>query len=193
MHGIFCLEGMWFGDHRDLYSVSPILDLVHRLGKIPFIHHRCGTYEEFEFSIKRWRVKSFHRKFPILNIAFHGDKGEFKVGKELVTLDDLAELLGGKCEGCVIYFGSCDTMRVDRRLLQKFMEQTKIIAVLGYKSSVSWLQSAAFEIQMLYHFSQENLDAKGLGKIKSSIFDDTKHLAKELEFRMEINERTNFK
>lgn len=130
---------------------------------------------------------------PFLNIAFHGDKGEFKVGKELVTLDDLAELLGEKCEGCVIYFGSCDTMRVDRRLLQKFMEQTKIIAVLGYKSSVSWLQSAAFEIQMLYHFSQENLDVKGLGKIKSSIFDDTKHLAKELEFRMEINERTNFK
>lgn len=192
MHGIFCLEGMWFGDHRDSYSVQPILDLVHRLGKIPYLYHRCGTYEEFEFSIKRWKVKSFHRKYPILNIAFHGDKGEFKVGKELVTLDDLAELLGEKCEGCVIYFGSCDTMKVDRRRLQSFMEKTKINAVLGYKSSVNWLRSAAFEIQMLYSFSQENIDINGLEKTKDFIFENTKRLAKELEFRMEINERTKF-
>src|SRR5690606_24914749 len=129
MKGVFCLEGFWYGDHRDKTSVYPVLDLVNRLEKLPFIHHRCSTIEEFKYTISRWKQKSFHRKFPLLYLAFHGDKGIIKIGKSSLSLDDLAEMLEDKCNGVVIYFGSCATMNVDRRRLQNFMEKTKSVAI----------------------------------------------------------------
>ncbi len=43
MKGTFCLETFWYGDHRDKTSVFPVLDLVNRYEKMPFVHHKCGV------------------------------------------------------------------------------------------------------------------------------------------------------
>jgi len=84
MNGIFCLEGFWYGDHRDKTTVYPVLELINRIKGIPWLHHRCGTIEEFEFSLKRWKTKVFHSKYKILYLAFHGEKGLIKIGKKSV-------------------------------------------------------------------------------------------------------------
>jgi hypothetical protein len=52
-------------------------------------------------------------------------EGKIMIGKEEVTLEQLQEMIGDKCEGTVIYFGSCDTMNIDRRRLMSFMNKTK--------------------------------------------------------------------
>ena len=70
MKGIFCLEGFWYGDHRDKISVAPIIDLLHRYDNLPSLYQRCGTKEEFIYSLKRWKTKSFHKKYPLLYHAF---------------------------------------------------------------------------------------------------------------------------
>jgi len=115
MKGIFCIEGFWYGDHRDSTTVYPVLDLIKRFGKTPFVHHRCATIEEFEFSIKRWCTKSFHRNYPLLYLAFHGEPENICIGsKQKVNLNRLAELLEGKCDRVVIYFGSCSTVKTDK-------------------------------------------------------------------------------
>jgi hypothetical protein len=193
MNGILCLEGFWYGDHRDRTTVYPVLDLMNKIEGLPFIHHRCGTVEEFKFSVKRWKTKSFHRKYPILYLAFHGrEDGKILIGKEEVSLQQLALILGDKCQGTIIYFGSCETMKIDRRVLQKFMAQTKVVALLGFKTAVNWLRSASFDIQMLSYLLDEKFDAIGMATIYEDIQINCKSLVKELEFRMEINERITF-
>ncbi|MFA6152670.1 MAG: DUF6642 family protein [Chitinophagaceae bacterium] len=192
MNGIFCIEGFWYGDHRDRTSVYPVLELINNIEKLPFIHHRCGTVEEFKFSIERWKTKSFHSKYPILYLAFHGEKGLIKIGRHTITLVQLAEILGTKCEGAVIYFGSCETMKMDKRHLQNFMESTRTLSVLGFKQEVNWLRSASFDIQMLSFFLHEKFDSQGIRKIYKEIQSNCKSLIKELEFRMEINEKVSF-
>jgi hypothetical protein len=192
MKGIFCIEGFWYGDHRDPTSVHPVLELIHRINGLPYVYHRCGTKEEFVFSIERWKTKAFHKKYPILYLAFHGDKGVIKVGKDLIGLYELAAILGTKCEGVVIYFGSCATMNVNKRLLQKFLEQTRTLSILGFKQEVNWLRSASFDIQMLSYFLDNAFDSKGIEIIYNEIQTNCKSLARELDFRMEINEKIWF-
>jgi hypothetical protein len=192
MKGIFCIEGFWYGDHRDKTSVLPVLELIHRINEMPFIYHRCGTVEEFIFSINRWKTKSFHNKYPILYLAFHGDKGLIKIGNRDVTLDEFAQILGTKCEGVVIYFGSCETLKFDKRKLQNFLENTRALAILGFKQKVNWLRSASFDIQMLSYFLENKFDSKGIEIIHDLIHENCKSLVSELEFRMEINEKIWF-
>lgn len=192
MKGVFCLEGFWYGDHRDKTSVYPVLELINRIEGLPYIYHRCGTEGEFNFSIERWKTKSFHAKYPILYLAFHGEKGLIKVGKRNITLDELAEILGTKCEGAVIYFASCETVQIDKRLLQRFMEKTKILAIMGFKKEVNWLRSASFDIQMLSYYIDNKFDSKDIKKTYDLIHDNCKSLIKELQFRMEINEKIWF-
>lgn len=192
MKGVFCIEGFWYGDHRDKTTVFPILDLANRYYNVPFIHHRCGTMEEFVFSIKRWQTKSFHKKYPLLYLAFHGEEGKIVIGKEEVTLEQLQEMIGEKCEGTVIYFGSCETLNIDRRRLISFMNKTKTLALLGYKKEVDWLVSASFDIMLLYHLQQHPFDSKGIEKIFDEILSGSKKQVRDLEFRMLSNERWHF-
>jgi uncharacterized protein DUF6642 len=192
MKGVFCVEGFWYGDHRDKTSVYPILDLVNRYQNMPFRHHRCATLEEFKFSILRWKMKAFHKNFPLLYLAFHGDEGVIKIGKDSLSLDQLSELLGDKCKGVVIYFGSCATLRVDDRLLQSFMKKTHTVAILGYMKDVDWLTSAAFDMRLLSFFLKHPFDSQGVKNIYEEILNDCRSSVKELDFRMVTNDKVSF-
>ncbi|MBL7717993.1 MAG: hypothetical protein JNL72_04085 [Flavipsychrobacter sp.] len=192
MKGVFCLEGFWYGDHRDTTSVYPVLDLVRRYQDLPFVHHRCATVEEFVFSLERWKTKAFHRRYPLLYLAFHGEPGKILIGKESFSLDQLADLLGNKCSGVVIYFGSCATMKLDRRKLQAFMQRTETVALLGYKQEVDWLTSASFEIRLLSSLLLHPFDSRGIQKIDEDIKKNCRAQVKELDFCLVPNERVWF-
>lgn len=190
--GVFCLEGHWYGDHRDTTSVYPILDLVHRFHKMPFIHHKCSTIEEFEFSIKRWKTKSFHNKYPILYLAFHGEKGKLLIGKKRISLNELADWLEGKCRGVVIYFGSCGTLDIHGRIISNFLKKTGAIAVLGYTEDLEWLISSAFDVLLMNELQMEPLDTIGIKKISEKINKEYHSLTKKIDFRMVINHHDRF-
>jgi hypothetical protein len=192
MKGLFCIEGFWYGDHRDSTSVQPILELVSRYSGLPYLHHRCATAEEFRYSIDRWKTKAFHKKYPILYLAFHGLKGLIKVGKEEITLNELAEMLETKCEGVIIYFGSCETMSLEKRKIQDFMQRTKTLALMGYRKEVDWIKSASFDIQLLSTLIKYPFDSRGVEAIYHELHAESYPLIQELDFRMETNERIWF-
>jgi len=192
MKGVFCLEGFWFGDHRDKTSVSPSLELLHRYQKLPFVHHRCGTKEEFIYSIERWKKKGFHKDYPLLSLAFHGEPGKIKIGRDEVNIQELGEILDDKCQGTAIYFGSCATMKWDKRFLQSFMTKTKTLAVMGYKEDVEWLPSTSFEIRLLSYFMNATYTTDGLKEVKETIQQECRGQCSELKFRFEMNERLRF-
>ena len=190
--GVFCLEGFWYGDHRDLISVIPVLELVHKHSRMPFIHHRCNTKAEFEYSIQRWKTKSFCTKYPILYLGFHGEPGFIKIGDDRVTFSDLGKLLGDSCSRSVIYFGSCSTLSLNKRTVQNFLYQSEVLAVMGYKKEVDWLPSASFEILLLDMLQNNPFDSQGIKVFSKDIQTKYKRQVKNLNFRIEINERKHF-
>lgn len=192
MKGVFCLEGFWYGDHRDRTTVKPVLDLLNSYQGLSFVYHRCSTAQEFEHSISRWKTKAFHGKYPLLWLAFHGEPGKIIIGKDEVTIAQLADILQDKCQGAIIYFGSCSTLNWDKRALQTFMEKTKTIAVMGYKENVLWLPSASFEIRLLSYFQEVTYTTDSIMKQKEKIFNDCKAAVSSLKFRFEISDRLRF-
>jgi hypothetical protein len=137
----------------------------------------------------RWAQKR-HSDYPILYLAFHGVPGAVDIGDRrrndtLVRLDDLSELLEGRCRGRFIHFASCDTLRVDKRHLNRFMRDTGALAVSGYRGDVDWLASAAFEVFLAGALQENSLSLNGIRAAKRRIHRDLKCLEKAMGFRLE--------
>jgi len=169
--GIYCIEGLWdHGNIQDETTVLPILDFLDK-----------------------WKHKAINEKYPILYLAFHGDPGYiFLTYKDKYSLAQLADFLGDKCTGKIIYFGSCSTLKIDKRRINSFLKKTGAIAVIGYKRDIDWIQSAACDLFVFEALQSDKLDTKGIHKIHKKIISDYGNLHKLLDLRFVINEELHF-
>jgi hypothetical protein len=191
--GIYCLEGLWDSEFKDKSTVLPILELLERSGICQHIHHSCATQDELEFFLKKWKQKSINKKFPILYLAFHGERGSILIThNKPYSLNELADMLEDSCESKVIFFASCETLNTDERKIQSFLKKTKAIAVVGYKQEVEWMLATAFELLVLDAFQQDKFDSQGILKIEHKIKTAYGKLHHLLYFRMVINKHLYF-
>lgn len=186
--GIFCLEGNWEHNLKDKSSVLPILELLERKGNCNFIYRDCATPEQFEYYLGRWKHKTVSDKYPILYLAFHGNKECIRLpnGSEY-SLEELGTILESACERKVIFFASCETLKIDQRKINSFLTKTNAIAVIGYKKAVDWMVSTAFEFLVLNALQDDQFDSKGICKIATKIESDYGKLHKILDLRIVIN------
>lgn len=172
--GIFCLETDWWGvQHRT--TVEPVLQLLNTYDdlRIPYIHRDVGTREEFDHYLKKWTQKGLSR-YPILYLGFHGEPGVLCVGERRgdagrVTLVELGELLEGECKGRVIHLGSCSTLDHHGRLINTFLQRTGAVAILGYRATIDWVESAAFEVILLGALQEVSLTKQGMTKLQKQL------------------------
>ncbi len=184
MKGIYCLEGIWDEDLREKSSVKPILELLHCNRYIDHIYHSCATKEEIEFFVNKWTQRKYH-KYPILYLAFHGEKNFLLLGnKETYSLDDLAELLAGKCGNSIIIFGSCSTLALRKNYLKKFLDKTGSLAIGGYQKDVAWLPSVAFEMLILSEMQDNEYTKRGISSLEKKVNAIARKFRDELQFRM---------
>ncbi len=191
--GIYCLEGLWnHQDIKDKSTVLPILDLLEKRNYCDYIYHDCATKEELEFFLDKWTRLSVSNKYPILYFAFHGEEGSiFFTNKKKYTLDELGDFLEGKCFGKVIYFGSCSTLKIDKRIIKSFLEKTGAIAAIGYKTDVDWIQSTACDLFVFEALQEDKLDSKGIDNIHKKIISNYGNLHRILDLRVVINDRVH--
>jgi hypothetical protein len=192
--GIYCIEGLWdHGNIQDETTVLPILDLLEKKNYCDHIYHDCATKSELEYFLDKWKHKAINEKYPILYLAFHGDPGYiFLTHKDKYSLAQLADFLGDKCTGKIIYFGSCSTLNIDKRRINSFLKKTGAIAVIGYKRDIDWIQSAACDLFVFEALQSDKLDTKGIHKIHKKIISDYGNLHKLLDLRFVINEELHF-
>ncbi len=145
---IFCLEGDWESDLRDNSGVTTMLDFLHLNCEIKYIHKHCGTMESLERYCSIWK-EGRYRDYSIIYLAFHGKPGEIQVGKEMVELDELAEILKDSCKNKMVYFGSCETLNTRKSNLEKFLAKTKALCVCGYRTEIDFLESSVFDMLLL--------------------------------------------
>lgn len=192
--GIYCIEGLWEEYNiEDKSSILPILELLEKRGYCGYIYHDSATIEEFEFYLNKWKTKKISEKYPILYLAFHGDKNVIYINnKTIYTLEQLGELLENKCSGKILYFGSCSTLNLDKRKVKSLLERTDAIAAIGYKSKVDWIQSTACDLFVFEALQDDKLDSKGIEKIHKKIISDYGNLHRILELTVVINDRKHF-
>lgn len=192
--GIYCIEGLWdHGNIQDQSTVLPILDLLEKRGYCNYIYHDCATKSELEYFLEKWKHKTVNKKYPILYLAFHGDPGYiFLTHEDKYSLAELANYLGDKCTGKIVYFGSCSTLKIDKRRINSFLEKTGAIAAIGYKTDIDWIQSTACDLFVLEALQSEMLDTKGIKKMQKKIISDYGNLHKILDLRIVINDKIRF-
>ena len=126
-------------------------------------------------------------------MAFHGEKGCIFLSQKIkYSLEDLSALLENKCSGKVIYFGSCSTLNLDKRVIKRFLNKTGAIAAIGYKNKVDWIQSAACDLFVFEALQDDKLDSKGIDKIHKMIISDYGNLHILLDLTFVINDRQHF-
>lgn len=179
---------------KDKISVTPVLDLMHKANVCDHLYHRCATRQELEFMLGKWKAKGVQNKYPILYLAFHGEKGALQISgkKDKMTLTELGDILEGSCYGKVFFFASCETLNIDERLVKSFLAKTGAIAAIGYKMTVDWMLATAFEMLVLEALQSDKFDWKGIENVKHTILNEYGNLPKLLKFRMTINTKTAF-
>lgn len=142
---IFCMEGAWSGQATDVRTVMPVLEALTAASQIRSIRNHLSSLEDLQHQFEQWG-KPHLKSYRIGYLALHGSPGAVWVGNEKATLRDLAAWSGGKLEGKVIHFGSCETLRTSDARLEEFLVDTKARAVTGFRRQVDWFESLAFEV-----------------------------------------------
>ena len=179
---VFCLEGLWDDDLRYRSSIEPALELLSKHYSLKYIHKDCATKAEFEFYLQKW-VQKKYQHYPILYLAFHGDERSIRVSDGSYTLDQVADLISGKCVNRVVIFGSCETLGTDKRHITRFLKKTGALAVCGYKADVDWVKSSVHDILIIEALQENEYSMRGIDSIKSKL----EMIAREfrgLEFRV---------
>jgi hypothetical protein len=176
---IYCLEGNWEKDLRKKTSVDFSLMFLEKNCGIKYIHKHCGTKETLHYYLSNWKAKKY-KSYSICYFAFHGFEGEITVGKDRVTLEEIADELEGACKDKIMFFGSCLVLQADRSRINNFLEKTGALCVCGYKASVDFLASSVFEmlvIDMMQSYKDISCVQRDISLYYSA-------LAKELDFKI---------
>lgn len=146
--GIFCVEGGWSQRLTATDSVLPLLHYLRGLEAIgSFAHRYVDTTEGLLDAVKRWGQKQYSH-LQLGYFGFHGEPGLVRLGRKQVTLDELSDVLAGRCAGRVIYFGSCSVLG-DEEGAERFLRKTKARALAGYRQEVDWFESSAFDLLLI--------------------------------------------
>jgi hypothetical protein len=176
---VFCLEGDWSKDLKTETSVSAVLMFMKQNRDVDYIHRHCGTRENLAYYLKQWQLKRY-KNYSILYIAFHGKPNEILLGKDVVTLDEFAEMLGPNCHNKIIHFGTCHTLNTDLRLIKRFLRKTNALCVCGFGKEIKFVEGCVFDI-LLIDMLQE---FRNIDSVENYIKESYSSLAKKLEFKL---------
>ena len=176
---VFCLEGDWSKNLKEQTSVQAVLMFLKQNRNIKYIHRHCGTRENLAYYLKQVQLKKY-KNYSIIYLAFHGKPNEILVGKEKVTLDELADMLGPNCHDKIIHLGTCHTIKTDLRNIKRFLRKTNALCICGFGKEISFVEGSVFDI-LLIDMLQEFRNIK---TVQNNINKYYKSLAQKLEFKL---------
>jgi len=155
---IACLESLWSSDVENRLSVVPILELVSKVNGIRYTYLTCNTREELSYNLGKLGKR---RGYRILYLSLHGKPGEIILDGGRTDLESLADMMGARFAGWAVHFGTCATIDVPPARLRRFMRATKVAMLLGYRTDVNWIASAALDL-LLFDWFQYYDDTRRL-------------------------------
>jgi|SRR6185312_1103515 len=176
---VFCLEGDWQKDMRDNSSIRAALTFLQQNLGIKYIYKQCGTRENLEYYLSLWKLKKYAH-YSIAYFAFHGQPDKIQVGKEFVTLGELADMLQDSCHDKIIHFGSCKTLNIEEKQIKKFLDLTGALCVCGFESEINFVESSAFDMILIEMFQQY----KDVRMLDKAIRKNYRSFVRRLQFKL---------
>lgn len=164
--GVFCLEGPWSTKLTDRSTVRPLLEVADRQVDAKFIFRDVATEPETRQYLRQWTQKQY-QSYSIGMFSFHGRPGRIELGRRVITLDALGEMLEGRCRGRLLHFDSCEVLNVLPKQIEQFRQVTGASAVSGFTRSVDWLESAAFTLNYLNYLMDNKRVSTALKHLKA--------------------------
>lgn len=146
--GVFCIEGEWEESIEDRTSIEPALRLLESMGTIRLVYRKAATLPELEYHLDRW-LETPLNGYDIGYLGFHGSPRSLYLSETEIGLDQLAQVIDGRCRSKVVYFGSCSVLAADEARLREFCKRSGAKAVAGYTRDIDWTDAAAFELILL--------------------------------------------
>jgi hypothetical protein len=143
---IACLESFWNDDIEHRLSVVPILELLTKMNGTRFVALSSNTYFEFLFNLELIQHK---RGFKILYLAFHGYRGGIYLPDTKIDIEDLSEVMKKSFRNWIIFFNSCQALKVEKSRIYDFISKTGVMMVMGYKEKLNWIDGAALDLLLL--------------------------------------------
>ncbi len=188
--GVFCLETDQWYRQKDRSSIEPALELVERCSGTRYEHRDVATEAEFEFFLDRYFRRGY-KNFPILYLGFHGWCAEdgndafLQIGdRTKVPLERIEQWIDGRCQGRLVYFGACGVMKTNGNRLNRFVRNTRAVAIAGYREEVDWLESAALDTLALGRLQDAAFTKSSIGKYSRELAETASGLCKRLGFRV---------
>jgi hypothetical protein len=146
---IGCLESLWNDSTENRLNVIPVLDLISKQWSTKFSHLSCNTVAELRYNLDLLRK----RNYGVLYLAFHGSPGKIRPHGHIISLSDLAGMMGKRFRNWIIHFGSCSTLRY-ASTAEHFVEATGVSIVTGYRRDVDWVESTALEMLLFQNYQR---------------------------------------
>ncbi|WP_124258437.1 DUF6642 family protein [Rhodococcus ruber] len=179
--GVLCLEGEWTPSIGARLSIEPALRLVEFNSIVRVAHRDVATRAELEYYLDKWLGKGNGTAgYDLCYFGFHGSCETILLGQDEMSLDQLAELLAGRCVGKVLYFAACKVLAAPGEHLKSFCKKTGAKAIVGYTRDVDWFEAAALELLLITQLVRSVSMKPAYTKIKKKYPD----LARRLGFRM---------
>ena len=151
---IACVEALWDGNIESRLSVVPLLELASRVDDVRFSYLTCNTEEELKYNLGKLKNR---RGYGILYLSCHGRPGELVLDQAAVDVEKLSQYMGDGFANWVVHFGSCATINIPQARISRFITVTEVSMVVGYKTDVDWIDSAAVDL-LLFDRLQEYRD-----------------------------------
>jgi hypothetical protein len=176
---LVCLESYWNEKLFQTFSVKgffeamaplvhPPLILAHR-----FVDSEAGLAHYVARGGVMWRQRELFDA-PIFYLAFHGGPGAVKPVTGRIGADGLCQAFAGYGRGGyrnLVYFAACNVLRgrAGRAFARRFLRETGVRAVIGYTTSVDWMNSLVADMLFLHRFYADPSPWRNLRRIFASV------------------------
>ena len=133
-----------------------------------------------------------YRGYPILYVACHGENRRLALRRDrnnghrsgAIDLKELAIPLRRRGDGKLILFSACSLLKASEATLRRFVADTGVNAIMGYRRDVGWIESAQLELGLLAWLARRPIAhgkplSAALAELRSA-----RDLMRELEFRI---------
>jgi hypothetical protein len=148
---IACVESLWDGNIESRLSVVPLLELASRVDDVRFSYLSCNTEEELKYNLGKLKNR---RGYGILYLSCHGRPGELVLDQTSVDVEKLSQYMGNGFANWIVHFGSCATINIPQARISRFIRDTEVSMVVGYKTDVEWIDSAAVDLLLFDRLQQ---------------------------------------
>jgi hypothetical protein len=144
---ILAVEGTWFKHQGEPY-LHYVLSMIERVYGTPYRHYRAHTLAQLESGLKALDPTP---NWDTLYIATHGRPGKLKFARDFLPVNELADMMGTKFEGCAVLLSACSVMNTD---MSYFVKTTKVAGVVGYTVDVDFVIGSSLDQIILYSLQE---------------------------------------